>query len=69
MGEWEIEDQLAHRVAQETKGTQEKMGSLVQMVLLAQLEQLGKEGLWACLGNEENEACLACRAQRAHQEK
>jgi hypothetical protein len=28
MDEWEIEDQLAHLVAQETKETQEKMGNL-----------------------------------------
>jgi hypothetical protein len=28
MGEWEIEDQLAHLVAQEIKGTQEKMDNL-----------------------------------------
>lgn len=45
MGEWVIEDQLAHLAAQETKGTQEKMDKLVQMVLLVRLVPLGKEGL------------------------
>lgn len=69
MGEWEIEDQLAPLVAQETKGIQEKMGNLAQMVLLVQLELLGREELLACLGNAESEACLACQDQRAHQEK
>lgn len=69
MDEWEIEDQLAPLVAQETKGTQEKMGNLVQMVPLVQLERLGKEELLACLGSVESEACPACQAQRAHQEK
>lgn len=69
MGEWEIEDQLALLVAQETKGIQEKMGNLAQMVLLVQLELLGREELLACLGNVESEACLACQDQRAHQEK
>lgn len=69
MGEWEIEDQLAPPVAQETKGTQEKMGNLVQMAPLVQLELLDKEELLVCLGSVESEACLACRDQRAHQEK
>lgn len=69
MGEWEIEDQLAPLVAQETKGTQEKMVNLVQMVPLVQLELLGREELLACLGSGESEACLACQDQQAHQEK
>lgn len=69
MDEWEIEDRLALLVAQETKGTQEKMGNLVQMVPLVQLELLGREALLACLGSVESEACLACQARRAHQEK
>lgn len=69
MGEWEIEDQLAPLVAQGTKETQEKMGNLVQMVPLVQLELLGREELLECLGNGESEACLACQDQRAHQEK
>lgn len=43
MGEWETEDQLAPLVAQEIKGTQEKMGNLVQMAPLVQLELPGKE--------------------------
>lgn len=67
--EWEIEDQLAHLVAQETKGTQEKMGSLAQMVPLVRLERLDKEGSWVCLVSEGSEACPGCLAQRAPQEK
>lgn len=69
MGEWEIEDQPAPLVALETKETQEKMGNLVQMVPLVQLELLGKEELLACLASVVSEACPACLAQRAHQEK
>lgn len=69
MGEWEIEDQLAHLVAQEIKGTQEKMDNLVQMVLLVPLVLLGKEELLECPDNVGNEECLAFLAQRVHQEK
>lgn len=69
MGEWEIEVQLGPQVAQETKGTQAKMDNLVQMVHLDQLELLDKEELLACLGSVGSEVCLACQAQRAHQEK
>lgn len=69
MGEWEIEDQLAPLVAQETKETQEKMGNLVLMVPRVQLEPLDKEELWACQGSVEREACPAYQAQRAHLEK
>lgn len=69
MGEWEIEDQQVPLVAQETKGTQEKMGNLVRMVPLVQPELLGKEELSECQGSVESEACPACQAQRAHQEK
>lgn len=69
MGEWEIEDQLAPLVAQEIKETQEKMGNLVLTVPRAQLEPLDREELWACQDSVESEACPACRAQRAHQEK
>lgn len=43
MGEWEIEDQPAPLVVQETKGTQEKMGNQVQMAPLAQREPPGRE--------------------------
>lgn len=56
-------------MAQETKGTQEKMGNLVQMVPLVQLELLGKEESSACRGSVEREGCLAFQAQQAHQEK
>lgn len=66
MGEWEIEDQLAPLVAQETKETREKMGNLVLMAPRVQLEPLDKEELWACPGSVERGACLACQAQRAH---
>lgn len=66
MGEWEIEDQLAPRVAQETKGTREKMGNLVLMAPRVQLEPLDKEELWACQGSVGRGACLACLARRAH---
>lgn len=69
MGVWEIEDLLVPLVAQETKGTQEKTGNLVQMAPLVQLERLGREELLACLGNVEREACPAYQAQREHQEK
>lgn len=69
MGEWVIEDQLAPLVAQVTKGTQEKMDNLVQMVLLVLLVQLGKEELLECLDNVGSEGCLAFLAQRVHQEK
>lgn len=69
MDEWEIEDQLAPLVAQETKGTQEKMGNLVQMVPLVQLELPGKEELSACQGSVESEGCPAFQGQQAHQEK
>lgn len=69
MGEWEIEDQLAPLVAQETKETQEKMGNLVQMAPLVQQALLDREELWACQGSVGSEACPACQAQRAHQEK
>lgn len=69
MGEWEIEDQLAPLVAQETKETQEKMGNLVPMVPRVQLEPPDKEELWGCRGSVESEACPAYQAQRAHQEK
>lgn len=69
MGEWEIEDQLAPLVAQETKETQEKMGNLVLMALLAQQGRQDREALWACLGSVESGVCLACQAQRVHQGK
>lgn len=69
MGEWVIEDQLALLVAQVTKGTQEKMDNLVQMVLLVLLVQLGKEELLECPDNAGSEGCPAFLAQRVHQEK
>lgn len=69
MGEWAIEDQLAHLVPQETKGTQEKMDNLVQMAPLVLLVPRGKEELLECLDNVGSEACLAFLGQRAHQEK
>lgn len=69
MVEWVIEDQLAHLVAQETKGTQGKMDNLVQMAPLVLLVPLGKEELLECLDNVGSEECLAFLAQRVHQEK
>lgn len=69
MDAWEIEDQLAPLVAQETKGTLEKTGNPVQMAPLVQLELLGREESWACRGSVESGACPACQDQQAHQEK
>lgn len=69
MGEWVTEDQLAHLVAQETKGTQEKMDNLVQMAPLVLLVPQGKEELLECLDNVGSVECLAFLVQRVHQEK